>query len=249
MSGRMADIEGVAGDPSILYAGSASGGIWKSLNAGTTWTPIFDKQSVQSIGDLAVDPTNHEVVYVGTGEGNVRNSVSFGDGVYKTTDGGRTWTHLRVRDTRHIPRVVINPKDPRKVYVAAIGHAFGPNEERGVFMTEDGGETWKKSLYTDNRHGASDLDIDPQNPNILYAGLWYFDRKQWTHRSGDENGGVYRSTDGGRSWQKMTRGSPSSWGASASRWRRPRPTWCMWWPRPGRATSFAPTTTARPGTR
>ena len=212
MSGRMADVEGVAGDPSIIYVGSASGGVWKSTNAGTTWTPIFDRQPVQSIGDLAVDPTNHEVVYVGTGEGNVRNSVSFGDGVYKTTDGGATWRHVGLGDTRHIPRIVINPKDPRKVYVAAIGHAFGPNEERGVFMSEDAGETWKKVLYTDNRHGASDLDIDPQNPNILYAGMWYFDRKQWTHRSGDERGGVYRSVDGGRTWQKMTKGLPKLMG-------------------------------------
>ena len=212
MSGRMADVEGVAGDPRIIYVGSASGGVWKSVNAGVTWTPLFDKQAVQSIGDLAVDPTNPEVVYVGTGEGNVRNSVSFGNGVYKTMDGGRSWKLLGLGDTRHIPRIVINPRDPRKVYVAAIGHAFGPNEERGVFMSEDGGESWKKVLYTDNRHGASDLDIDPQNPNILYAGLWNFDRKQWTYRSGDEAGGVYRSTDAGRTWQKMTKGLPKLMG-------------------------------------
>ncbi|MCC6929795.1 MAG: hypothetical protein IT359_12515 [Gemmatimonadaceae bacterium] len=212
MSGRMSDVEGVAGNPAILYAGSASGGVWKSTNAGTTWLPIFDKQSVQSIGDLAVDPTNPEVVYVGTGEANVRNSVSFGNGMYKTTDGGRTWRSLGLGDTRHISRVVIDPKNPRRVFAAAIGHAFGPNEERGVFMTEDGGDTWKKALYTDSRHGASDLDIDPQNPNILYAGMWYFDRKQWTHRSGDTLGGIYRSTDGGHSWQKMTKGLPKLMG-------------------------------------
>ena len=208
MSGRMTDGEGVAGDPNVIYVASASGGVWKTINAGTSWTPIFDRQPVQSIGDLAVDPTNTEVAYVGTGEGNVRNSVSFGNGVYKTTDGGRSWKLLGLGDTRHIPRIVINPKDTRKVYVAAIGHAFGPNEERGVFMSEDAGDTWKKVLYTDSRHGASDLDIDPQNPNILYAGLWYFDRKQWTHRSGDEAGGIYRSTDAGHSWQKMTKGLP-----------------------------------------
>ena len=208
MSGRMADVEGVPGDPAIVYVGSASGGVWKTTNGGTTWTPIFDKQPVQSIGDLAVDPTNPEVVYVGTGEANVRNSVSFGDGVYKTTDGGRTWRQLGLRDTRHISRIVINPGDPRKVYVAAIGHAFGPSEERGVFMSEDAGETWKKVLYVDNVHGASDLDIDPVNPNILFAGMWYFDRKQWTFRSGSENGGVYRSVDGGRTWNKATKGLP-----------------------------------------
>ena len=212
MSGRMSDVEGVAGDPSIVYIGSASGGVWKTLNGGNTWTPIFDKQPVQSIGDLAVDPTNAGVVYVGSGEGNVRNSVSFGNGVYKTTDGGLTWKHIGLGDTRHIARIVINPLDPRRVYVAAIGHVFGPNEERGVFMSEDAGDSWKKVLYTDNRHGASDLEIDPQNPNILYAGMWYFDRKQWTHRSGDELGGVYRSTDGGKTWSKMTKGLPKLMG-------------------------------------
>jgi photosystem II stability/assembly factor-like uncharacterized protein len=212
MSGRMADVEGVPGDPSVIYAGTASGGVWKSTNAGQTWLPIFDKQPVMSIGDMAIEPGNPEVLYVGTGEGNVRNSVSFGTGVYKTTDGGKTWKHLGLADTRHIPRIVINPKDPRKVYVAAIGHAFGPNEERGVFMSDDAGDTWKKVLYTDNAHGVSDLDIDPQNPNILYAGLWYFDRKQWTHRSGDENGGVYRSIDGGKTWSKLTNGLPKLMG-------------------------------------
>jgi photosystem II stability/assembly factor-like uncharacterized protein len=212
MSGRMADVEGVPGDPSIVYVGSASGGVWKTSNAGTTWTPIFDKQPVQSIGDLALEPGNPDVVYVGTGEGNVRNSVSFGNGVYKSTDGGKTWKHIGLADTRHISRIVISPRDVRKVYVAAIGHPFGPNEERGVFMTADGGETWKKVLYTDDRHGASDLDIDPQNPNILYAGMWYFDRKQWTHRSGDESGGIFRSTDGGATWTKLTKGLPKLMG-------------------------------------
>ena len=208
MSGRMTDVEGVAGDPSIVYISAASGGVWKTTNAGTTWTPIFDKQPVQSIGDMAVDPTNPDVIYVGTGEANVRNSVSFGNGVYKSTDGGKTWKHLGLGDTRHISRIVINPLDPKKVYVAAIGHAFGPSEERGVFMTEDGGDTWKKVLYLDNVHGASDLDIDPKNPNLLYAGMWYFDRKQWTFRSGDEKGGVYRSVDGGKNWTKATKGLP-----------------------------------------
>ncbi|MBC7897889.1 MAG: hypothetical protein H7066_20885, partial [Cytophagaceae bacterium] len=212
MSGRMSDVEGVAGDPSIVYVASASGGVWKTTNAGTTWTPIFDKQPVASIGDMALDPTNPEVVYVGSGEANVRNSVGFGNGVYKTTDGGKTWRHLGLADTRHISRIVVNPLDPRKVYVAAIGHAFGPNEERGVFMSEDAGETWKKVLYTDNVHGAADLDIDPVNPNRLYAALWYFDRKQWTFRSGDEKGGVYRSVDGGKTWEKATKGLPALMG-------------------------------------
>ena len=212
MSGRIADVEGVPGDPAIIYVGSASGGVWKSVNAGTTFTPIFDKQPVQSIGDLALDPTNPDVIYVGTGEANVRNSVSFGNGVYKSTDGGRTWRHLGLGDTRHISRIVVSPLNPNKVYVAAIGHAFGPSEERGVFMSEDAGETWKKVLYVDNVHGAADLDIDPRNPNLLYASMWYFDRKQWTHKSGDEKGGIFRSTDGGKNWTKATKGLPKLMG-------------------------------------
>ncbi|MEN9507961.1 MAG: hypothetical protein RLZZ621_524, partial [Gemmatimonadota bacterium] len=212
MSGRIADVEGIPGDPTLLYVGSASGGVWKTTNAGTTWTPIFDKQPVQSIGDVALEPGNPDVVYVGTGEGNPRNSVSFGNGIYRSTDGGKTWKWLGLADSRHITRIVINPRDPKKVYVAALGSEYGPNTERGVFMSEDGGDTWKKVLYIDDRHGASDLDIDPQNPNILYAGMWYFDRKQWTHRSGDEQGGIFRSVDGGRSWTKLTQGLPSLMG-------------------------------------
>ena len=208
----MTDVEGVAGDPTIAYAATASGGVWKTTNAGNTWAPVFDKQPVQSIGDMAVDPTNSEVVYVGTGESNVRNSVSFGNGVYKSTDGGKTWKHVGLGDTRHISRIVINPLNPNMVYVAAIGHAFGPNAERGVFMSEDAGESWKKVLYVDDVHGASDMDIDPKNPNILHAAMWYFDRKQWTHRSGSEKGGVFRSIDGGRTWTKATKGLPKLMG-------------------------------------
>lgn len=209
MSGRISDVEGIPGDPSTVYVSAASGGVWKTTNGGVTWKPLFDKQPVQSIGDMAVDPTNPDVIYVGTGEANVRNSVSFGNGVYKSTDGGRTWRWLGLADTRHIARIVINPLDPRKVYVAAVGHAFGPNEERGVFMSEDAGETWTKVLYLDTVHGASDLDIDPKNPNLLYAGMWHFDRKQWTFTSGDEKGGIYRSVDGGKTWSKATKGLPT----------------------------------------
>jgi photosystem II stability/assembly factor-like uncharacterized protein len=209
MSGRIADVEGVPGDPSIIYVGSASGGVFKSVNAGTTWTPIFDKQTTLSIGDVVLEPGNPDVVYVGTGEGNPRNSVSFGNGVYKSTDGGTSWKWLGLADSRHITRMVINPRDPKKIYAAALGSEYGPNTERGVFMSEDGGETWKRTLYVSDRHGASDIDIDPQNPNVLYAGMWYFDRKQWTHTSGDEKGGLYKSVDGGKSWTKLTKGIPA----------------------------------------
>jgi photosystem II stability/assembly factor-like uncharacterized protein len=212
MSGRIADVEGVPGDPRTIVVGAASGGVWKTTNGGTTWTPIFDKQPVQSIGDLALEPGNPDVMYVGTGEANVRNSVSFGLGVWKTTDGGRSWRHLGLPDTRHISRIAVDPREPRKVYVAALGHVHGPSAERGVFRSEDGGATWVRALHIDDRHGASDLDLDPRNPNVLYAGLWYFDRKQWTHRSGDTLGGIWKSVDGGRSWRKLTTGLPKLMG-------------------------------------
>ncbi|HLG15575.1 MAG TPA: hypothetical protein VJH03_13905 [Blastocatellia bacterium] len=212
MGGRVADVEGVPGNPNIVYIGSASGGVWKTINAGTTWTPIFEKQGTYSIGDIAIEANNPDVVWVGTGESNTRNSVSFGDGVYKSNDGGKTWQHVGLKDTERISRIVIHPANPDIVWVAAIGHAFGPNEERGVFMTTDGGKTWQKTLYIDAEHGASDLEVDPNNPNILYAGMWSFERKPWTFRSGSEKGGVYRSLDGGRTWNKLTNGLPKLMG-------------------------------------
>jgi len=208
MMGRVADIEGVPGNPNIVYVGAASGGIWKTVNGGVTWMPIFDNQPVASIGDLALEPGNPDVIYAGTGESNVRNSVSFGNGVYKSTDGGNTWWHLGLEDTEHISRIVINPKNPDIIYVGALGHAFGPNKERGVFMSTDGGRNWEKVLYTDELHGVADMDINPQNPNIVYAGLWLFERNPWTFISGDEDGGVFRSIDGGRTWEKITKGLP-----------------------------------------
>lgn len=212
MGGRITDIEGVPGNINIVYIGTACGGIWKTKNGGITWTPIFDTQPIASIGDIALEPANPDVIYVGTGESNVRNSVSFGNGVYKSTDGGRTWRHLGLDDSRHISRIVINPQDPKIVYVGVLGHIFGPNKKRGVFKSTNGGETWEKALFTDDHHGVADMDIDPQNPNIVYAALWHFERKPWTFTSGDKNGGVYRSLDGGRSWAKLTVGLPKLMG-------------------------------------
>lgn len=208
MGGRTTDVEGVPGNPSLVYAATASGGLWKTTNGGITWNPIFERENTISIGDIALDPHNPEVIWAGTGESNVRNSVSFGDGVYKSLDGGKTWQHLGLKDTERISRIVINPLNADLVYVGALGHAFGPNEERGVFMTTDGGKTWQKTLYVDAGHGISDMDINPANPNVLYAAMWHFERKPWTHESGSEKGGVFQSVDGGRTWKKLTSGLP-----------------------------------------
>jgi len=208
MVGRVSDIEGVPGNPNVVYVGSASGGVWKTLDGGLTWKPIFDSAGVPSIGDIALEPGNPEVVYVGTGEANPRNSVSFGSGVFKSTDGGATWTHLGLDDTRSISRIVINPRNPNMVYVGALGHVFGPNKERGVYLSQDAGKTWDKVLYTDDHHGVSDMDIDAQNPNIVFAALWRFERKPWTFQSGDDEGGLWKSVDGGRTWKKITQGLP-----------------------------------------
>ena len=208
MGGRMADVEGVPGNPNVVYAGTASGGVWKTTNGGMTWRPVFERQGTLSVGDIALEPGNPEVVWVGTGEANPRNSISVGDGVYKSTDGGKTWQHMGLRDTERISRILISPRNPEVVYVGALGHAFGPNEERGVFMTTDGGRTWAKTLYVDAEHGIADLEIDPANPNVLYAGVWAFRRTPWTHRSGSEKGGVFKSVDGGRTWKKLTEGLP-----------------------------------------
>ena len=208
MGGRVADVEGIAGDPNVVYIATASGGLWKTANGGFTWKSIFERQGTISIGDIAVQPGNSDVIWVGTGESNTRNSVSFGDGIYKSTDGGKSWKHAGLKDTQYISAIVINPQNPEMVYVGAVGHAFGPNDERGVFMTTDGGKTWAKTLYIDKEHGCSDLEIDPTNPNILYAGMWSFERKPWTFHSGSDKGGVFKSIDGGRSWTRLTNGLP-----------------------------------------
>jgi photosystem II stability/assembly factor-like uncharacterized protein len=212
MSGRVADVEGVPGDPRVVYVGAASGGVWKTEDAGLTFKPVFDEQGIASIGDIALAPSNPSVVYVGSGESNARNSVSSGDGVYKSLDAGKSWTHVGLGDTRHISRVLVHPQDPDLVYVGALGHLFGPNAERGVFRSADGGRTWDKVLYLDDRHGVADMDMAAANPNLLFAALWHFDRKPWTHVSGSEQGGVWRSVDGGRSWKKLIKGLPKLMG-------------------------------------
>jgi photosystem II stability/assembly factor-like uncharacterized protein len=208
MGGRTADVESIPGNPNVVYVASASGGLWKTTNGGVTWKPIFERQGTISIGDVALAPSNPDVVWVGTGESKPRNSVSFGDGVYKSTDGGKNWQHMGLNETERISAIAIHPQNPDIVYVGALGHAFGPNEDRGVFMTTDGGKTWTKTLYLDREHGVSDLEMDATNPNILYAGMWSFERKPWTHRSGSERGGLYKSIDGGRTWNKLTNGLP-----------------------------------------
>ena len=208
MMGRSTDVEGVPGDPNTVYIGTAAGGVWKTTNGGTTWNSLFDKERTLSIGDLALEPGNSDVIYAGTGEANTRNSVSFGRGMYKSTDGGKSWRFIGLGDTRHIARVMVSPSDVKTVYACAVGHIGGPNAERGVFVSRDAGATWSKSLFVDDRHGCADLDIDPKNPNIVYAVMWHFDRKQWTFTSGSEQGGIFKSVDGGATWKKLGGGLP-----------------------------------------
>ncbi|HVR97165.1 MAG TPA: hypothetical protein VMW27_11160 [Thermoanaerobaculia bacterium] len=204
MSGRVAAIEGVESNPDVLYVGAATGGVWKTVNGGLTWEPIFDDQAVSSVGAVAVFQPNPDIVWVGTGEGNPRNSVSFGQGVYRSLDGGRTWKYLGLAETERIHRVIPHPTDPDIAYVAAMGRLWGENPERGVFKTTDGGRTWKKVLYVDPRTGAADLVMDPQNPNKLFAALWDHRRQPWTFRSGGPGSGLYVTYDGGESWKRLT---------------------------------------------
>jgi photosystem II stability/assembly factor-like uncharacterized protein len=212
MAGRVTDIEAVESNPAIVYVASASGGVWKSENAGTTWRPISEQFGTGNIGDLAIFQRNPEIVWVGTGESCVRNSVAWGDGVYKSTDGGKTFTNVGLSDTHHVSEVLTHPTNPDIVWVAAQGHLWGHTGQRGVYKTEDGGRTWThltRGLPDDGRTGASDLVLDPSNPDVLYAGFW--ERIRMPHRflSGGPNGGIYKSTDGGASWTKLTNGLPS----------------------------------------
>ncbi|HXH05949.1 MAG TPA: hypothetical protein VNI83_05090, partial [Vicinamibacterales bacterium] len=202
--GRIADVAGVPGRPDLLFVAAASSGLFKSTNGGTTFESIFDQGNTLSIGAIAVQPDNPDVVYVGTGEGAVRNSISFGDGLYKTTDGGRTWTHLGLERTERFSRIVIHPRDPRIVFAAAMGRAFGPSRERGVYRSTDGGATWQRVLFVNETTGASDVAIDPGDPSIVYAGMYDYLRRPWHFRSGGPGSGLYRSTDGGLTWTRLT---------------------------------------------
>jgi photosystem II stability/assembly factor-like uncharacterized protein len=208
MGGRIDDVAVDERDPATIYVGAASGGVWKTTNAGTTWTPLFDRQGVASIGDIALSATNRDLVWVGTGEPNNRQSSTFGDGVYKSSDGGRTWTHMGLRDTQHIGRVIVDPVDPDIVYVAALGRLWGPNPERGVFKTSDGGRTWANVKFIDDDTGFVDMAMDPHNRHVLYAAAYQRRRAPWGMNGGGTGSGLYKTADGGRTWTRLTSGLP-----------------------------------------
>jgi len=201
--GRSLTASGVAGDPNTYYFGSTGGGVWKSTDGAMTWAPIFDKEAVSAIGSLAVAPSDPNVLYVGTGEACIRGNISHGDGIYKTVDGGKTWKNVGLRDSRAIGKVIVDPKNADVVYVAALGHPFGPNTERGIFRTIDGGKTWEKVLYKDENTGGIDVAFDPRNSHILYASLWEARRSPWGMSSGGPSSGLYRSNDSGSTWKRL----------------------------------------------
>jgi len=206
--GRVDDFAVVESDPYIIYCATASGGLWKTINNGVIWAPIFDDQATSSIGDVTVVQSNPETVWVGTGEANNRNSSSWGDGVYKSNDGGKTWAHMGLKDTHHIGRIVIDQNNPDVVYVAALGHLWGPNQERGLFKTTDGGKTWNNVLFVNADTGCVDVAIDPSNNNILYAAMYQRRRSGWGFIGGGPGSGLYRTTDAGATWTKLTQGLP-----------------------------------------
>ena len=205
--GRSAAVTGVPSQPFVYYYGSTGGGVWKSTDGGINWESVSDNSvfGTGSVGAIAVADSDPNTVYVGMGESPIRGNVSHGDGVYKSTDAGKTWKRVGLEDTRQIARIRIHPKNPDLVYVAALGHVWGPNDQRGVFRSKDGGKTWERVLSRGNRAGAIDLIIDPSNPNILYAGFWEVYRKPWTLESGGPGGGIFKSTDGGDTWNELTR--------------------------------------------
>ena len=212
MMGRISAVDGYDEDHRVLLVGAASGGVWKSVNAGTTWEPIFDHYGSQSIGDVAFFQADTSIVWVGTGEATNRNSVGWGDGIYKSVDGGRTFTNMGLRDTYQISEIATHPTNPDIVYVAAVGHLFDYSGDRGLYKTTDGGATWTKltsGLPDDKRVGATVVAMDPDDPETLYVGMYNRLRQPFHMQSGGPGGGLFKSTDGGASWRKLTNGLPA----------------------------------------
>jgi len=208
MGGRIDDIAVVENNPSTYYVGAATGGVWKTVNNGTTFEPIFDGQGSTSIGDIAIAPSDPSIIWVGTGEPNNRQSSSWGDGIYRSLDAGKTWQNMGLRDSKHIGRVVIDSRDPNIVYVAALGHLWGPNKERGVFKTTDGGKTWNNVLFINEDTGITDLAMDPESPMTIYAAAYQRRRTPWGFNGGGTGSALYRTVDGGATWTKLTKGLP-----------------------------------------
>lgn len=205
MSGRITSIDAVVANPNIIYVGAASGGVWKTENSGHTWTAVFDEQPLQNIGSLAIQQSNPNIVWAGTGEGNPRNSLNLGGGIFKSMDAGKTWKRMGLEKTICIHRVVIDPVNPNTVYAAAIGNPYAEHTDRGVFKTTDGGETWSKILYVNDTTGCADLVMDPSNPNKLIAAMWQFKRTPWNLKSGGAGSGLYITIDGGKNWKKLSK--------------------------------------------
>ena len=203
--GRVVAVAGDPVDQATFYFGACAGGVWKTDDAGAHWYNVSDGFfNTAAIGAIAVSESDPNVIYVGTGESSIRSNVSHGDGVYKSTDAGQTWQNVGLQDTRHISRIKIHPDNPDLVYVSALGHAWGRNEERGVFRSTDGGQTWEKVLYKNDGAGAIDLSMDATNPRILYAAIWQVQRYPWSIESGGPDSGIWRSTDGGDTWEDLT---------------------------------------------
>lgn len=209
-SGRSTDVVGVTGNPNIIYAAFATGGLWKTEDAGNTWKPIFDKEATQSIGNIALAPSDPNILYVGTGEANIFRASLSGIGMYKSTDAGKTFKHIGLENTGTIARVVVHPKNPNIVYVAASGNEWTYNKDRGVYKTMDGGKTWKNILYESEKSGCIDLVLDPSDPNILYASMWNRIRKRWSDPMPEDGDFIYKTTDGGKTWKKIISGLPDT---------------------------------------
>src|SRR2546422_3557801 len=201
--GRALAIEGVSGEPDTYYFGGVAGGVWKTVDGGQNWTPLFDKEDISSIGAIAVAPSDHNVVYAGTGEAAIRGNTTYGIGVYKSIDAGKTWKNIGLKDSRQVGALIVDPRNADVVLVAALGHAFGPNQERGIFRTTDGGKTWTKVLSKDENTGGIDVVFDPHNPNIVFASLWQARRQPWFFSSGGAGSGLYRSEDNGVTWKRL----------------------------------------------